>query len=71
MWFMHNGALVHFLIHVRQHLNQVTAKEWTAQGRGWSVPRSSDSLDLNPMDFIFMRVFEIHIVYATSACDVQ
>jgi hypothetical protein len=45
MWFMRNGAPVHFLRTVRQHLNQTFGEEWIGRGGPVNWPY------LNPLEF--------------------
>lgn len=56
LWVLHNRALAHFLVRVRQHINQVFGDKCT--GHGGPVAWPTFVLDLNIMDF-FVGVFEI------------
>jgi hypothetical protein len=49
MWFMHDGAPIHFLCSVRQHLNQTFGEQWI--GYGGPVNWPAQFSDLNPLDF--------------------
>jgi hypothetical protein len=50
LWVMHNRALAHFLVCVRQHINQVFGEKCTGQGGPFAWP--SCVLDLNIIDFL-------------------
>ncbi|KAJ8876244.1 hypothetical protein PR048_024154 [Dryococelus australis] len=49
LWFMHDGALVHFPRDARERLTQIFNGRWI--GRGDPVSWPSCSPDLNPLDF--------------------
>lgn len=63
MWFMQDGAPPHYLLNVRQHLNEVYGEKWI--GRGGPVSWPPRSPDLNPLDYFLWGHLKAK-VYKTS-----
>lgn len=63
MWFLHDGAPVHFQQQVRQHLDNVFPGRWI--GRGGPIAWPPRSPDLNPLDFYFWGHIKT-MVYVTE-----
>lgn len=49
-WVLHSRALAHFLVCVRQHINEVSGEKCTGQGGPVTWPTCV--LDLSIMDFV-------------------
>jgi hypothetical protein len=51
LWFTHDGAPPHYLLAVREFLNNMFPEQWIEQGTptAWPAP----SRDLNHLDFYF------------------
>lgn len=62
MWFMHDGAPPHYLIDVRNHLNNIFSNKWI--GRGGPVPWPARSPEFNSMDSFFWGYLK-SLVYST------
>uniref|UniRef100_A0A6P7GBX4 Uncharacterized protein LOC114340260 n=1 Tax=Diabrotica virgifera virgifera TaxID=50390 RepID=A0A6P7GBX4_DIAVI len=68
MWFMHDGAPVHFCRTARQHLDVTYPNRWIGRGgpQHWP-PRSPE---LNPCDFCFWGYLK-SLVYTTPIVDIN
>ena len=67
-WLQHDGAPAHFLINVRQHLNNIFPRCWI--GCGGPVAWPARSRDLNLLDFYLWGHLK-SILYGESVPDVQ
>lgn len=63
MVFLHDGAPPHFLLAVRQYLNEQFGERWI--GRGGPIPWPPRSPDLNPLDYCIWG-YTKELVYARS-----
>jgi hypothetical protein len=68
MWFMHDGALTHFLLTVRRHLNLTFDEQW--RGRGDPVNWPAQSFHLNPVEF-WLWGHLMPLVCSTSINDLE
>jgi hypothetical protein len=68
LWFMHDGAPPHFLLAVRQFLNNVFPEQWIEQGGPTAWPGSSP--DLSPLHFHLWGHLK-STVCATKVSDAQ
>jgi len=56
MYFQHDGAPSHYILHVMQYLNDTFPNRWI--GRGSTINWPPRSPDLSPLHFLFMRFYE-------------
>ncbi|XP_066262388.1 uncharacterized protein [Euwallacea similis] len=64
IWFMHDGAPLHFTLIVRNYLNQQYPNKWIGRGNDAPVNWSPLSPDLNPLDFLLWGHLK-SVVYRT------
>ena len=62
LWFQQDGAPAHFVLDVREYLNNVFPNRWI--GRGGPVQWPPHSSDLTPMDFFIWGEMK-YLVYET------